>query len=328
MKFVDMSDQLYNSNYKLAFMETFEVDDVKRLQSLGFFRKTKKTEEKLNKDVYNMTYSELDQLLRDMGFRNSNIASRDISILNAYILWATIEGYSSNLSHRQFSVGRVELDKYIYKQLNTIYTFDELKEVFDKDNEIHALISWLMFEGIGGKKFEEIQELKVDDLFKNEDDVCYVRTNRGDIDIPIELYERLIAFNSVLNDSKSRNSFMESPYIFKAYKSKKEQYNTQVSKYIRNTIYRNLKEALQDKTVDTRTLVRSGCNYHAYKFMQESGEMKLTTDILRKISDRFNIYKNSTGAVYLGKVLDELHIDFMLEEYGEFEIDSVLKKKI
>jgi len=327
MKFVDMSDQLYNSNYKLAFMETFEVDDVKRLQSLGFFRKTKKTEDKLNKDLYNMTYSELDQLLRNMGFRNSNIASRDVSILNAYILWATVEGYSSNLSHRQFSVGRVELDKYIYKQLNTVYTFEDLKDVFDKDTEIHALISWLIFEGIGGKKFEEIQELKVDDLFKNEDDVCYVRTARGDIDIPLELHDRLIRFNSVLNDSTTRNSFLESPYIFKPY-AKKGHHNIQVSKYIRNTIYRNLKEALQDKTVDTRTLIRSGCNYYAYKFMQESEEMKLTTDILRKISDRFNIHKNTTGAVYLGKVLDELHIDFIKEEYGEFEIDSVLKNKL
>ena len=328
MKFVDMSDQLYNSNYKLAFMETFEVDDVKRLQSIGFFKKTKKAEEKLNKDLYNMTYSELDGLLRDMGFRNSNIATRDISILNAYILWATVEGYSSNLSHRQFSLGRGELDKYIYKQLNTVYTFEELKTVLDQDTEIHALISWLMFEGIGGKKFEEIQELTVDDLFKNEDEIGYVRTNRGDIDIPIELYDRLLRFNSVLNDSKSRNSFLESPYIFKPYVTKKENYNTQVSKYIRNTIYRNLKEALQDSTIDTRTLIRSGCNYYAYKFMQESEEMKLTPAILRMLSDRFNIHKNSVGSVYLGKILDELHIDFMMEEYGEFEIDTALKKKL
>ena len=111
-------------------------------------------------------------------------------------------------------------------------------------------------------------------------------------------------------------------------KLKKEHNNIHVSKYIRNTIYRNLKEALQDKTVDTRTLIRSGCNYYAYKFMQESGEMKLTTDILRKISDRFNIHKNTSGSTYLGKVLDELHIDFMMEEYGEFEIDSVLKNKL
>jgi len=327
MKFVDMSDQLYNSNYKLAFMETFDVDDVKRLQSLGFFKKTKKTEEKLNKDLYNMTYSELDQLLRGMGFRNANIANRDVSILNAYILWATIEGYSSNLSHRQFSLGRVELDKYIYKQLNTVYTFEELESALENDTEIHALISRLIFEGIGGKKFEEIQGLTVDDLFQNEDGVCFIRTNRGDINIPTELYERLIQFNSVLNDSKTRNSFIESPYIFKGY-AKKGHHNVQVSKNIRNTIYKNLKEALQDNTVDTRTLIRSGCNYYAYKFMQESGEMILTPAILRMISDRFNIHKNTAGAVYLGKVLDELHIEFMMEEYGEFEIDAVLKKKL
>ena len=29
MKFIDMSDKLYNIKYKIAFMETFEVDDVK-----------------------------------------------------------------------------------------------------------------------------------------------------------------------------------------------------------------------------------------------------------------------------------------------------------
>ena len=317
---------MFNEDYKNSFINTFEKDDIRRHQALGFFRKTKSAESSANKDLFDMTYSELDSVLRGIAFKNSNSAMRDISVLNSYISWATTEGHSSNQSYRMFSLAYDEVSKYVYSKLNTIYTFDELKEEWDKNNEQYALITWLTFEGFGHNEFEEIQTLKVDSL-SELDGKYYITVDRGVFEIPKELHDRLLDFDDVLNDYKMADSFKNTPFIFKPFDRKSKFQEIVIKPTVRHRIWLTYKESLQDDTFDSRTLKRSGINYYVYKMMQDSGEMLVTMDILKRVADRFNFAKMRNTYLHK-KIIEQVDFDFIRDEYGDFEIDEYVKKKM
>lgn len=317
---------LFNADVKKYFIEGFPEDSIQRHQVMGIFRNAKPIEEKKGIDLYDMTYSELDKFLLGNGYRSSNSVRRDIVLLNQYIKWAELNGLVTNQTNRLFSTSRKSIDKYIYKNFNTIYQKEDLLAGLQQENNLYYLIGLCIFEGIGSVNFEEIQTLTVDNLSKSNDKY-YVQLNRGLLSISEELFQGLIKYNRVLIDKNLHSEFVDSEYIFKPFKRKNSEDMLVIPPAIRNRIWNCLKAYLGDETFNLATIVRSSFSYYAYIEMQQSKRMLLTADILKQVADRHGKHKNIHG-YYLGKILDELNIEFMKENYGGFEIEEKLVNKI
>lgn len=315
--------EFFNDSYKNAYMNGLEF--TPREQAKGLFKKTFKFEEKLNKDLYGMALSELDEMLTSMGYKKYNVIAREIPILNNYINWAVSNGYSSNKSIRTLSVAREAVNKYIYKFLNTIYTKKDIENALLTDNYLHYMIGRCMFEGIGSSNFEEVRTLQ-STMLREDDGRYFVDLADRTMEIEDTLYNDLINYDKIIIDRTMHFKFKETEYIFKPFDRKGSRDELHVPDSIRNRMWRGLKEYFEDDTITKTTVLQSGLNYHIYNEMKKSSNMVLDIEVLKKVGNRYNSYKNESG-YYIGKMIDDMNVDFIQTNYGEFEIDeSVLQK--
>ncbi|WP_107838602.1 hypothetical protein [Metasolibacillus meyeri] len=319
-------ENLFNEEVKQYFIAEFPEESIKRHQAMGLFKNAKLIEERLGIDLYDMPYSELDKFLLGNGYKSSNSVVRDIVLLNQYIKWAELNGLVTNQTNRLFSTSRKSIEKYIYKNFNTIYRKEDIVNGLKQENDLYYLIGLCLFEGIGSVNFEEIQTLTVDQLAENNSEY-FIRLNRGLLSISEELYQGLMQYDKVCMDKNLHSEFVDSEYIFKPFKRKNSDNKLVIHPAIRNRMWNALKECLGDETFNLATVVRSSFSYYAYIEMKKSNNMLLTTEILKQIADRHGKHKNIYG-YYLGKILDELNIKFMKESYGDFKIEDKILNKI
>ena len=312
-----LTTQLYNKLYKEAFIETIDSEKQKE-QVLGLFRKTREFEEELDKDVYDMKPSELDDMLKSLRFTGFNSAIRDISIVNKYNIWAMINGHCKNMTFKEIDTKHENVKKYFYKNFNSVYSKDEILEATRQMPERLGLIAELLFHGLKGTSgLEEIRCLKVEQL-KEIDGKCFVELERGDIEISKRLHDELIRYDKELYDKDSEYEYVKSEYIFKPLDRGNNRNQDVIRATIGTTVMKYFKEAINDKSVTITTLRRSGFNYYAYEYMKESGEMVLTKDILRKLAHKYKIGMNGVGFWNYNALLDWIYEDKIKESYGDF----------
>ena len=312
-----LKTQLYNKEYKEAFIETIDSKKQKE-KALGLFRRTNEFEEELDKDLYDMKPSELDDMLKSLRFTGFNSAMNNIFILNKYNTWAMVNGYCKNMVFKEIDTRYENVTKYFYKNFNSIYSKDEILEATQQMPERLGLIAELIFHGIKGTSaIEEIRYLKVDQL-KEVDGKCFVELERGDIEISKRLHDKLIQYDKELYDKDTEYDYVKSEYIFKPLVRGNNRNRDVIRASIGTTVMKHFKEAINDKSVATTTLRRSGFNYYAYQYMKESGEMVLTKDILRKLAHKYTIGINSAGFWNYKALLDWIYEDKIRDEYGDF----------
>lgn len=319
------SNFVYNAGFKNAFINTFDKESIQRTQSLSFFRAIGKFELTLNKDLYDMSEAEITELLKSIGYKSSNSVIRDIVIINKYVNWS-IDNMFTNNKRIHISSARMDIDKYVYRNLNSHYTKDELFYHLQSSNRLLYLISMCLFNGIGSVNFEEIQNLKVENLIKTNDGY-FVELDRGLIEIDELFYLQLKDFDSVELLPDTKYKFVETDTIFKAYHRSKSKAETVVNPAVRNRIMNYMKEVMEDDAFTTRTIVRSGMNYFVYQEMKKSGEMILTAEVLTNVANQFNVHKNKVG-YYYGRMMDEINLEFISDNYGKFEVDGYLNSKL
>lgn len=316
-------EELYNSDYKKYYIENLNVSDQQKLQAFYAFRRFKKQEVDLAKDIYDMTRSELDEAFTSFMYRSESSALREVSIINNYILYSMDNGYSKNLSHRYPNkLGHDLVMQYVFKDFNSIYTYDDVLKELEYMGSFWYCLGWLLLEGIEGKLLSEVKRLRAEDLIE-KDDKYYVSIERGLFEIPEALFRGLHRLDEEeYNETpKKKTKLVESEYIFKPNQTKNTGRNSFIKPTVRNDLNNKLKDAFNDDTFKVSTLMRCGMNYYAYKFMEESGQMILNKEILIRLADKYNYGVVSEG-YYYKKIMGMIHPDFIEEHYGEFEIDE------
>lgn len=319
------SSFVYNAGFKNAFINTFDKDTIQRTQALGLFRSIGKYELKLNKDLYDMAVEDIENLLTAIGYKSSNSVIRDIVLINKYVNWAVANNFTDN-KKIHISTARMDIDKYVYRNLNSQYSKDELFYNLQSSNSLLYLVSMCLFNGIGAVDFDEVRYLKSDNLI-HTDDGYFIELDRGLIEIDELFYLQLKHFDTMESLPNAKYKFVETDTIFKAYHRNKAKAETLMNPAVRNRIMNYMKEVMEDDSFTTRTIVRSGMNYFVYNAMKDSGKMIITADILTQVADRFNVHKNKVG-YYYGRMLDELNLEFISDTYGEFTIDEYLSSKL
>lgn len=174
-----MRDRLYNSNLKMEFIDSQELDDSTKKTIAYEFLKVKATEEKLDKDVYAFNDVEFANALRTM--RSSSVLSirKTLSIFNSYVKWCIVNGkrgkYENNINYVDIFI-RTESDfsKFVSnRQLSSkILTKEELDDLINAlVNPSDQVVIQSMYEFIGGQKLYELRSLTIDSV---DDEACTV----------------------------------------------------------------------------------------------------------------------------------------------------------
>ena len=326
-------EKLYNPEIKRHFIEDITDNEDTRRTLYFNFKRASKMEREYIKDLYNMTFDEIEGVLNDCRFKSENAAKGFISMITTYLDWCSINGYkSSNLSvFPSDSISSIA-HKYVSKVASVYYTQRDLFEYYDRmNNEMEVLIIQCIFEGIKGQGFDEILSMRIEDVHSNDDNYYITLPNRENDRHQISeyLYKLLYRVNEMdyyEGATGRRNELVPSPYILR--KSAKGKTPPQGGKldsmFISNKLV-VLKPIFDTNKFNFRNILKSG----AMHFLNEILEMKDTNIVgyeeYEKISDRFNTGKYTNASydkefINYTSIKELIDLDFYKSNYGEIEL--------
>ena len=332
------TDRLYNSEIKEEFLNNFDGTDDTISTLYYTLKKASVSEKEAKKDLYEMTANELDTVFHTASRRTENSVRGFISNIMTYIKWATEQGYrSTNLPIYTAESIASKASEYVCKTAASYYTQEDLMEYYKKiNNRGDVMILQCIFEGIRGRGYSEIFNLKAKDLYK-KDDKYFVNlydtekgTERLDFEISEFLYELMLdvdTLTSVATVSNKKVELVPSQYILK--KTSKGNRGNLLGEKLTTSYLNNknihYKEIFGSDDFKYKDVERSGVMHYLNELMKQKDTNVAETEEYIKISDRFSLGKYyhahyQKEIVNYSAIKGMIDIDFYEENYGEIEL--------
>lgn len=330
-------EKLYNSELKKEFIEQYTSIDSKLTIYWQFLKIAKKESEK-KKDLFEMDYNEVFELLEEAECSSINSAINHINTYKRYIDYFYDKGYTNRNVLAEIDIPLSDLAKEVvadYK--NKRYTREQLiTEMIDElPNYTDGALLLALFEGIKGKGFSELLTLRMnDDTFKELEDGTYKvhlyeegTHKERDVIISKELYNLLKladsqpSYRTNNKDEDVETPFNESEFIFKKAK-KGKQGNTQVlDRHFITRKFVFFKKEFGNDNLTADDIVQSGMMDMAYQLYLKNGklgreellEIGEQYDTLMATSDGKTFYRNITHLKRL------IFTDSFTKMYGNIE---------
>lgn len=306
----EKNNSLYNPDVKNAYLDTISNEGTAKYYA-RIFSITSRYEEALGKDLNQFSLEEIEKILYDFESRNRHTVETYGRVISAYLNWCIQQGICdenplSELTSEDFDKYVTNEEKYLSeKQLRR---YEDLCA-----NYQDAVILRLLFEGVGGKEFSEISNLKVEDVnFKNNTLHLTNSLKTDDKGFPTKFTERIIKVSDRTmyliegaikqKTYTKRNGFMaqtadnvrdytdlvENDYVVRASITKNTEYlNSPVDKFVLYRRIQTISETLDIEGLTAKFIQRSGMIYEAHKLIGDGDTV--TLDDLKIVADRFNL---------------------------------------
>lgn len=334
---------MYNEKVKKEFLfgNGYDNDTIETYSHT--FKNLAPYENKLGKDLFDMNLEEVEGALHFVEYRKIDRISNLISNIKVYFRWAYKAGYGS---HPESPLGLIltpeYFSKFIHNKGDFYLTRNELLNFLDgtPDHSIKACML-AVFEGIGGRGYQELSNLTTDDIFKDGDQWYVNLANELDGSIrrrhPIsdELQQYLMNASETTifrgMDNEVKYHLVESKYIFRYFISRRNAGMTKIlngnksDAKLYETYLRHFREAfgILDKfeKFSLKELKYSGMMYYLNESLNEKEESNLVTSVeADKLNERFLLpVQKTAGKVYpvYSKIKGMIVSDFMKEVYGK-----------
>ncbi|MBU5483475.1 hypothetical protein KQI86_03980 [Clostridium sp. MSJ-11] len=192
----DDETRLFNRDIKEAYME--ELNEVENTLKtiLGTFRLTAIAENDYNRDIFEMSKIEFEEVLKVLKCKSLKSLITRFSILDSYITWAYENGYCNVPVTSYFT--QDDLEKYVFK-VNNFISYDEIINIFVNNERTKALniqdvaAMLCLYEGIKGTQNQELVNLMKNDIdYKNKTVTVKTKDDDGNI-----INERIVHIKEV-----------------------------------------------------------------------------------------------------------------------------------
>lgn len=294
-------EKFYNPELKERYLNTIQNDSTRYITMFPFM-KAKRTEEELGKDVYQMNEKELELVMREQGSSSVDAAYVNAVRFEQYINWAYQEELlESNLNPITNLPNKREwAANFVAKYRQTVFTRKELMDMINAlVNDIDKAVLLALFEGIVGKGYAELLNLKEKDLKEVEDDKYTATLEDADgsmrtINISKDLYDILLAANKQTEyinkngqsegERWSTSDLEDSPYIFK--KTTRGKQGGKLDLFFINRKFTMFKEIFNAEFLKAKNIETSGIMHMAHELYNSKQE--LTLEDMKLIAEQFN----------------------------------------
>lgn len=293
-----MCKELYNPEIKERFISNYPK--VTQTNIRYVFMKTKDTEEKLNKDLYEFSVDELKILFYALEAKSLLSIEMKVSVIKQYIDWCIAEGYLITGINNAKIFKSENLKQFIKKiAVDTKYlTREELEYLVDKFcvNAQDAVIFELLFQGVKGEQLAEIINLKIDDVDFENNKLTLTDLNGTQRTIQVPDRTLRVIQNAIDQEEYYKKNGDPSPfvkvetvniykneYVVRTSRKKETQINFQV-------LYKRIKDIakLYDKPYITpNSIFISGLIDYAKKLKEKLSVKELIMEHYEEISKRF-----------------------------------------
>lgn len=292
-------EKLYNAEQKKEFIERYTSIDSK-LTIYWQFVKIAKIEFEKHKDLYEMDFQEVYELLEETKCSSINSAINHINTYKRYIEFFIHKGYTNRnvLAETEEPLSSLA-KKVVADYKNVRYTREQLlHEMIDElNNYTDGALLLALFEGIKGKGFSELLTLKRSNLEQRPDGYYAHLYEEGTykqrtIQISEELYKLLIladyqtSYRTNNKDEDVETPFNESEFIFKKAKKGKQGNSQVLDRHFITRKFLFFKKEFGNSYLTADDIVQSGMMDMAYRLYVEKG--KIGKEELLEIGDQYN----------------------------------------
>lgn len=297
----ERTGKFYNSEIKEEYLNSFENIATQKIAMFPLW-KARNEEERLGKDLHEMTLKELEGVLRGLRCSSSKAVYNSVNKIEEYLMWCAGKGYRrTNISpfpqHDREDWGK----QFIVSYMNYSFTKEQIDDMLDiLVNEVDKALLLLLFEGVRGDQYSEVLNLKEEDIFEEEGQSYLRLTNLDEsqrvIPISKQLHNLLVFANrqteyinkngeSASQDSRHYwSEFAESEFIFKRIRRGRQ--GGRLNNFFVNRKMGLFKEVFDHPHLKATHIIASGMMHMAHEIHQKNGVF--TSDDARRIADQFD----------------------------------------
>ena len=323
---------IYNLEYKEAFLEDLDLQEVSKNRYLKLFDHSGVEEHKMNKDLFDMTFEELEEVFYAYRSKKPRGIIQYAAMIKNYITWAIDNGHSASNTHPIVDTINTEfVEKYVYKEALTYYTREDLIEnINNLINVRDKALVLALFEGIRGNKNSEIINLKDEDVYELESKY-YAKLLKDEIELEertIEITNELYAKLKETFDDKTYtstngkiNTVTDGEYVFRKMRTNDGDCRIKPST-IQMLFHNVIKSSFDDEQITMSAIVESGIMWYTNQLLGEN--RLITKEIADKVIEKYDMYSiEVNGKMYpsYGRFKDFIIADFFKQNYGDFKFD-------
>lgn len=293
---------MYNPEIKERFLKNYPPQT--QITYKRVFLKSEYMEELLGKDLYEFNLSEIEDVLYHMNPKTMPASLLNGRTLTAYISWAIEQGLRSNTINPLKAFSSSYFDKFIDKSLKLYFNDSEIRQIEDGcNNPQDAVIIRLLFEGVNGKYYSELRNLKKQDV--DFDNCILTLTDQDGEQRKLKVSQRAIDLIGKAIEQKhywKRNGevdptsnvreytdLVDNDYVIRPSNTKVEDVNSPIKKNVLFRRIRMISDVFGLPYLAANNITKSGIIYLAKEKVKEG--WNVDTKLYKEIAQRFN-YNN------------------------------------
>ncbi|KOS61530.1 hypothetical protein FJQ98_16125 [Lysinibacillus agricola] len=323
---------MYNREYKMKFIETLDVKEISEERYVYLFEKTAEVEFKINKDLFDMNFEELEITFYAAKRSKHRSLISYITTIKNYITWAKDNGYGVSPVHPIVeSINTSFVDKYLYKEGLTYYTREALLMNIEKlINVRDKAIVLAVFEGIRGKALSELTNLRYEDLSEKEGKYYAsllsdeINLDNRQIEISKELYDLFVqTYRKTEYIGKKGNvtRVADGEYILR--KNRVGEGDIRFTVSMINSLFSGIiKTEFEDAQITVTSLIESGAMWYTNSLLKD--DRVITKEIATNVMNRYGLYsfkgekKSYPSFMRYKEVIND---EFFEDNYGSFKYE-------
>lgn len=298
---INFQNNIYNQETKERFLDSIDLNQYPRRWWERVFEKSYMFEVRNNKDLYSFTTPEILEFYKFLDIRSLTPLIVYNANLVKYGQWALNENMITDGQNHFYEMDNEVLFTCVNQaKLNkSILSYDEFFEIVrDKIvNEQDKFVFLCIFEGIKGRYYQEIVDLKLSDIDKEKSTVKLssgrtIAVSKEFIDYA-ERADNEHDYISLLGEYGVGNKIIKLIPSSTIYKEKQNSNGRVVNRTVYNTIVRNI-ESINDlnSTITSKSISDSGMIYYLNRRADEKGttvaELLKNPETCQDIIDKYN----------------------------------------
>jgi hypothetical protein len=314
---------LYNEEFKEQYISKFDKESTQKAIR-NIFKKSFSTELILEKDLYDFSKEEVENVIRGMIPFDQYMAYDLGNQIARYIDYAITCGRT--IAENPISAVTPEWYKTMVDKKHNLFSEDEIHSLVERliNSQDKAMIA-LIFEGVTGKLLFELRNIKLSDV----NEVLNLVTLRNDVGEIIRIIKVTdwcmvqikSAFSDIyyqtLKDNSEKQLVEFNDYLFRNFQNRS---TSKTGSILSQTLYvriRNISEVYDIPFLKPKAILKSGMIAMAVRLLEDNGH--LGKKQLEEISDQFDYGKFYQNA-YKEKVIN---VSYMKRTINEKEIKKL-----
>lgn len=299
-------NKYYNEEIKERFINTLDNVVIQRFSEYPL-KKASRTERIYKRDLYDMTEEQIGEVVSDLSCSTVDAVYNNVLKIEEYINWAIKNGYRNSNIHPMATINnkREWSKQFVSEYRSYHFTRDQIVDMTEQlVNDTDRSVLLALFEGVEGKGFSEILNLKRSDIIEEGDQ--YLLNLKDD-----EENTRTIPVSKLLVNSLKKAN-VQIDYINKNGKTTSDRYNTskiEESEFIFNKTTRGKQGGRPDSFFIRRKFKEFknifACEHLVTKHIKDSGinhmanelqvDEVLSKDSMKEIAEQFNTSYTTAG---------------------------------